>query len=74
MRAAGSPGRRPEERIYVSNAHIDVSYGALRLLNPALKPASTLTPVRPLGVSLEVSLEAYRDQWRRDVEQVEAHA
>ncbi len=70
MRAAGSPGRRPEERIYVSNAHIDVSYGALRLLNPALKPASTLTPVRPLGVSLE----AYRDQWRRDVEQVEAHA
>lgn len=55
---------RPNDRIYVSNAENDVSYGALRLLEPDLAPTSALARVEPL----EVSLKDYRDSWARDVE------
>jgi sugar (pentulose or hexulose) kinase len=58
---------RPADRIYVSPVENDVSYGALRLLNPDLKPTTALVRVQPL----EVSLRAYRDQWRREVEAAE---
>lgn len=58
---------RPADRIYVSPVENDVSFGALRLVNPALRPASALARVTPL----EVSLHAYRDQWRRDVDAAE---
>ena len=51
---------RPDMRVYVSNAHDDVPYGALRLIDPELKPRSALTPVPPL----DVSLESYRASWR----------
>lgn len=61
---------RPNDRIYASNAENDVSYGALRLLNPALKPAGVLNRAQPL----DISLDAYRDQWRRDVERAELAA
>jgi sugar (pentulose or hexulose) kinase len=61
---------RPKDRIYVSNAENDVSYGALRLLNPALAPTGALTPV----ALLEVPLAPYREQWRRDIEQTELAA
>jgi sugar (pentulose or hexulose) kinase len=54
---------RPQDRIHVSNLHNDASYGALRLINPKLKPANTLRAVAPL----QAPLEAYRAQWRRDV-------
>lgn len=59
---------RPADRIYVSPVENDVSYGALRLLNPALRPATALVRVQPL----EVPLKAYREQWRRDVQAAEA--
>lgn len=58
---------RPHDEIYVSNAHNDVSYGALRLLDPTLEPASALVRVQPL----DVSLDAYGDAWRREVERLE---
>lgn len=61
-------GLRPADRIYVSPVENDVSYGALRLLNPSLRPASALVRVQPL----EVSLKSYREQWRRDVDAAEA--
>lgn len=66
----GLASLRPNDRIYVSNAHTDVSYGALRLLNPHLQPTSELVRVKPL----EVPLTAYRDAWRRDVERAEPSA
>lgn len=61
---------RPNDRIYVSNAENDVSYGALRLLEPQLAPASALGRVEPL----EVSLKDYRESWARDVERAERAA
>jgi sugar (pentulose or hexulose) kinase len=61
---------RPQDRIYVSNAENDVSYGALRLLEPDLAPASALVRVEPL----EVSLKDYRESWARDVERMERGA
>lgn len=61
---------RPADRIYVSNAQHDVSYGALRLLNPDLKPLSALQPVQPL----EADLVPYAAQWRRDAARIEAAA
>ena len=50
---------RPDDAIYTSHAHHDVSFGALRLLNPDLKPSATLDRAEPL----EVDLSAYRAQW-----------
>ena len=51
---------RPDLRVYVSNAHNDVSLGALRLLDPEVRPDGRLTLVEPL----DVSLGAYRAVWR----------
>jgi sugar (pentulose or hexulose) kinase len=51
---------RPEQKLYVSNAHNDVPYGALRLVQPALPPSSPLMPVEPLPVDFR----AYARQWR----------
>lgn len=54
---------RPDARIYVSNAQHDVSYGALRLIDPGLSPQSRLERVLPL----ECDIGAYARQWRADV-------
>ena len=43
---------RPETRVYTSNAHNDVSLGALRLINPAIRPAGELKRVEPLTEDL----------------------
>ena len=51
---------RPEMQVYVANAHNDVSFGALRLIDPQLKPQGELVAVRPL----KADLAAYRAQWR----------
>lgn len=51
---------RPAQRVYISNAHDDVPYGALRLLKPDLSPPSPLTPVEPL----DLDLTAYAGRWR----------
>lgn len=41
---------RPQQQVFVSNAHDDVPFGAMRLIEPTLKPASALVPVEPLAV------------------------
>lgn len=51
---------RPETQVFVANAHNDVSFGALRLVNPLLKANGQLQRVEPL----EGDLFAYRDAWR----------
>jgi hypothetical protein len=51
---------RPQQQIFVSNAHQDVAYGALRLVSPDLPPPCNLTRVRPL----ELDLAGYAAQWR----------
>ena len=61
---------RPQDRLYTSNAHQDVSYGALRLLHPGLEAVSTLELIAPLGEDLS----AYAAQWRRDAARIEAAA
>ena len=61
---------RPQDAVFVSNAQNDVSYGALRLINPALRPESTLDRVEPL----KEDLAAYAAHWRRDAARIEAAA
>jgi sugar (pentulose or hexulose) kinase len=51
---------RPRQRVFVSNAHDDVPYGALRLIDPALPPPSPLTKIQPL----DVDFSAYAEAWR----------
>ncbi len=54
---------RAKAQVFVSNAHDDVPFGALRLIHPDLRPRSALTPVRPLPLSLD----GYRAAWRAAV-------
>jgi sugar (pentulose or hexulose) kinase len=56
---------RPDTAVYTANAHNDVSFGALRLIDPALKPQGELTRVVPL----EGDLEGYRAAWSNELEQ-----
>jgi len=51
---------RPQQKVFVCNAHDDVPYGALRLLDPALAPAAPLRAVEPL----DVDFSAYTSEWR----------
>jgi sugar (pentulose or hexulose) kinase len=51
---------RPETRVYTANAHNDVSFGALRLVDPTLRPQGALRPVEPLPGDLAT----YRARWR----------
>lgn len=66
----GLASLRPDCAVYVSNAHNDVSYGALRLLKPDLAPSSTLARVAPL----DVDLGDYRTTWTRAAERMEQAA
>ncbi|MCP3730256.1 carbohydrate kinase [Sphingomonas sp. MG17] len=50
---------RPDTRVFTANAHNDVSFGALRLIDPALRPQGTLSAVVPL----EADLHRYRSDW-----------
>lgn len=50
---------RPQAAIYTANAHNDVSFGALRLVDPHLRPHGELTRVEPLPGDLT----AYRARW-----------
>ncbi|AIT81994.1 FGGY-family carbohydrate kinase [Novosphingobium pentaromativorans] len=59
---------RPDTEVFVANAHNDVSFGALRLINPLLKPAAGLCRVEPL----EGDLQSYRAKWRAAVARGEA--
>jgi sugar (pentulose or hexulose) kinase len=59
---------RPDTAVYVANAHNDVSFGALRLLAPSLRPAGKLTRVAPL----DDDVAAYRQAWRAALEPTES--
>jgi sugar (pentulose or hexulose) kinase len=60
----GLASLRPGLEVYISNAHTDVSYGALRLLFPGLPPPGELISVTPLAEDLN----DYRRKWRRDAD------
>jgi sugar (pentulose or hexulose) kinase len=51
---------RPRQKVFVSHAHNDVPYGALRLIHPALAPSSPLAPIEPL----DVDFREFADAWR----------
>ena len=55
-------------RLYTANAHSDVSYGALRLLDPTLPPPGQLQAVE--GVALDFC--EYRARWRSEGERERA--
>lgn len=55
---------RPGTTVYTANAHNDVSFGALRLIDPSLKPQGELVRVAPL----EHDLTAYKNTWTHLVE------
>lgn len=61
---------RPDSAIYVANSDNDVSYGALRLLDPSLAPPGPLDRIPPLAVDLT----EYKAQWRREAERMEIAA
>lgn len=61
---------RPQQRVFVSNAHQDVAYGALRLINPELAPPTELTPVAPLPVDLS----GFAAQWRARAQSAQSAA
>jgi sugar (pentulose or hexulose) kinase len=50
---------RPDCAVYTANVHHDVSFGALRLIDPDLRPQGELVRVAPLPHDLT----AYRDAW-----------
>ncbi|WP_097093500.1 FGGY-family carbohydrate kinase [Novosphingobium sp. Chol11] len=50
---------RPDMEVYTANAHNDVSFGALRLIDPSLKPQGSLSRVEPL----DQDLSSYRSRW-----------
>lgn len=57
-------GLRPGTRIYTANAENDVSFGALRLIDPGLTPQGELLLVEPL----EIDLSEYKTSWHRHLE------
>jgi sugar (pentulose or hexulose) kinase len=61
---------RPDTAIYVANLDNDVSYGALRLIDPKLAPSSLLTRVEPL----DIDLGPVRRSWRSEAERMELAA
>ncbi len=61
---------RPATAVYTANAHNDVSFGALRLVDPGLVPAGELQRVAPLAGDLS----AYRDAWRGAIDTADARA
>ncbi len=54
---------RPDTRVYVAKAHNDVSFGALRLLDPAIAPQGALRRVVPLDGDLDAS----RARWHAEI-------
>lgn len=54
---------RPGTRVYTANAHNDVSFGALRLIDPTLEPDGQLTEVVPLPYNLT----QYRETWHEQL-------
>jgi len=59
---------RPNDQIYCSDAHTDVSFGALRLIDETLKPSGSLRQIKPL----DSDLSEYKLDWLRQSEAVTA--
>lgn len=59
---------RPDTEVYVANAHNDVSFGALRLVNPSLEAEGSLRRIEPL----EGDIAGYRSKWHRQLAEVAA--
>nr|WP_202385644.1 carbohydrate kinase [Altericroceibacterium endophyticum] len=55
---------RPDLQVFVADAETDVSFGALRLIDPELEPEAALRPVEPL----DHDLSAYAEKWHSHVE------
>lgn len=55
---------RPHTQVLTANAHNDVSFGALRLIDPDLRPQGELRVVEPLSGDLD----AYRKRWHAALE------
>lgn len=51
---------RVDSAVFVTNAHSDVSYGALRTIRPDLAPQCSLVQVQPV----DIDLNDYRNAWR----------
>lgn len=58
---------RPGTAVFTANAHNDVSFGALRLIDPDLRPQGELVRVMPL----EQDLNAYKARWAEQVERLQ---
>ncbi|MAK60247.1 MAG: carbohydrate kinase [Ponticaulis sp.] len=61
---------RPNDAIYTCHAQNDVSFGALRLINPVLKPKTELARV----TALETDLTSYYQDWKRLADMASAAA
>ncbi len=59
---------RPDTQIYTSIAQADVSFGALRLVDPSITPVGKLERVTPLGHDLA----AYRAEWHQRINEGKA--
>lgn len=59
---------RPQDRLYVSHIENDVSYGALRLINPSLPPIAELERIQPLPHDFS----SYYKQWRAHISTLES--
>jgi sugar (pentulose or hexulose) kinase len=68
--ARGLASLRRSTRVFASNFENDVSYGARRLVDPALQPTSPLQEVAPL----DADLGHYAQIWQRDAQRLEAAA
>ena len=60
----------PNLAVYTANSDNDVATGALRLLDPAFRPADPLARVEPLPVDLA----GLRREWRAEAQQMEEAA
>ncbi|MEL1251084.1 FGGY-family carbohydrate kinase [Aurantiacibacter gilvus] len=54
---------RPDTKVFTANAHNDVSFGALRLIDPTLQPDGELQQVDPLPEDLT----AYKEAWHERI-------
>lgn len=52
---------RPDMQIFVANAHNDVSFGALRLIMPSLRPIGELRRIVPLNEDLTAYAKAWHE-------------
>ncbi len=52
----------PDMTVYIANAHNDVSFGAIRLINPTLRPLGSLRKIAPLDEDLTPYVNAWHEE------------